>query len=137
MLGAAPQLTPAPGVAYVCGDCGERRERRGKTRQWPRGWPRRVAAAARCWRPRPRSPPPRLTRRCARAAGRRAREIWENAEQETRERTTKTNPPSPFPSFFSGHENELKTGDVVRCRECGYRILYKKRTKRVVQFEAR
>ena len=24
-----------------------------------------------------------------------------------------------------------------RCRECGYRILYKKRTRRVVQFEAR
>lgn len=42
-----------------------------------------------------------------------------------------TSPPLP------GHENELKTGDVVRCRECGYRILYKKRTKRVVQFEAR
>ena len=29
MLGAAPQLTPAPGVAYVCGDCGECGERRG------------------------------------------------------------------------------------------------------------
>lgn len=41
------------------------------------------------------------------------------------------------PHFPSGHDNELKTGDVVRCRECGYRILYKKRTKRVVQFEAR
>ena len=26
---------------------------------------------------------------------------------------------------------------VQRCRECGYRILYKKRTRRVVQFEAR
>jgi len=37
----------------------------------------------------------------------------------------------------TGHENELKAGDVIRCRECGYRILYKKRTKRVVQFEAR
>ena len=45
---------------------------------------------------------------------------------------------TPSLLFLSpGHDNELKTGDVVRCRECGYRILYKKRTKRVVQFEAR
>lgn len=36
-----------------------------------------------------------------------------------------------------GTENGLKQGDVVRCRECGYRILYKKRTQRIVQFEAR
>ncbi|BDA48547.1 probable DNA-directed RNA polymerases I, II, and III subunit RPABC4 at C-terminar half [Coccomyxa sp. Obi] len=36
-----------------------------------------------------------------------------------------------------GHENTLKSGDVIRCRECGYRILYKKRTRRVVQYEAR
>lgn len=36
-----------------------------------------------------------------------------------------------------GSETSLKTGDVIRCRECGYRILYKKRTKRVVQYEAR
>uniref|UniRef100_A0A0D3DYJ4 Uncharacterized protein n=1 Tax=Brassica oleracea var. oleracea TaxID=109376 RepID=A0A0D3DYJ4_BRAOL len=27
-----------------------------------------------------------------------------------------------------GHENALKSGDVIQCRECGYRILYKKRT---------
>lgn len=36
-----------------------------------------------------------------------------------------------------GRENILKSGDVIRCRECGYRILYKKRTNRVVQYEAR
>lgn len=36
-----------------------------------------------------------------------------------------------------GAENTLRSGDVIRCRECGYRILYKKRTKRVVQYEAR
>lgn len=36
-----------------------------------------------------------------------------------------------------GAENTLKGGDVIRCRDCGYRILYKKRTKRVVQYEAR
>ncbi|KAK9671336.1 hypothetical protein RND81_12G022900 [Saponaria officinalis] len=36
-----------------------------------------------------------------------------------------------------GQENTLKTGDVIQCRECGYRILYKKRTRRIVQYEAR
>lgn len=36
-----------------------------------------------------------------------------------------------------GHENTLKSGDVIRCRECGYRILYKKRTNKIVQYEAR
>ena len=34
-------------------------------------------------------------------------------------------------------ENEIKTGDPIRCRECGYRIMYKKRTKRVVVYDAR
>lgn len=29
-----------------------------------------------------------------------------------------------------GMENTLKQGDVIQCRECGYRILYKKRTRR-------
>ena len=28
-------------------------------------------------------------------------------------------------------------GDVIQCRECGYRILYKKRTSKIVQYEAR
>jgi DNA-directed RNA polymerase I, II, and III subunit RPABC4 len=36
-----------------------------------------------------------------------------------------------------GAEILLKPGDVIQCRQCGYRILYKKRTRRVVQFEAR
>lgn len=36
-----------------------------------------------------------------------------------------------------GSENEIKPKDPIRCRDCGYRIMYKKRTKRVVQFEAR
>lgn len=34
-------------------------------------------------------------------------------------------------------QNLLRTSDVIQCRECGYRILYKKRTKLIVQFEAR
>ena len=37
----------------------------------------------------------------------------------------------------AGSENSLKSTDVIRCRECGHRILYKKRTSRVVQYEAR
>jgi DNA-directed RNA polymerase I, II, and III subunit RPABC4 len=36
-----------------------------------------------------------------------------------------------------GHSTKLKAGEPIQCRECGYRILYKKRTKKVVQFEAR
>ncbi|XP_060808762.1 DNA-directed RNA polymerases I, II, and III subunit RPABC4 [Amyelois transitella] len=34
-------------------------------------------------------------------------------------------------------ENEIKPKDPIRCRECGYRIMYKKRTKRLVVFDAR
>ncbi|XP_032793087.1 DNA-directed RNA polymerases I, II, and III subunit RPABC4 [Daphnia magna] len=34
-------------------------------------------------------------------------------------------------------ENELKPRDPIRCRECGYRIMYKKRTKRLIVFDAR
>ncbi|XP_078383339.1 DNA-directed RNA polymerases I, II, and III subunit RPABC4-like [Oculina patagonica] len=34
-------------------------------------------------------------------------------------------------------ENEIKSRDPIRCRECGYRIMYKKRTKRMVVFDAR
>ncbi|RYR19704.1 hypothetical protein Ahy_B03g064572 isoform A [Arachis hypogaea] len=34
-------------------------------------------------------------------------------------------------------ENTLKPGDIIQCRECGYCILYKKRTHRIVQYEAR
>lgn len=42
--------------------------------------------------------------------------------------------------YICGHcgtEVTLKSGDVIQCRDCGYRIMYKKRTRRVVQFEAR
>jgi len=31
----------------------------------------------------------------------------------------------------------LKPRDAVRCQRCGYRILYKPRTKRIIQYEAR
>ncbi|KAG4090813.1 hypothetical protein H8356DRAFT_1279443 [Neocallimastix lanati (nom. inval.)] len=36
-----------------------------------------------------------------------------------------------------GVDNEIRPKEPIRCRECGNRILYKKRTKRMVQFEAR
>lgn len=29
-----------------------------------------------------------------------------------------------------GSENEIKPKEPIRCKECGYRIMYKKRTKR-------
>ncbi|KAK4285026.1 hypothetical protein QN277_001777 [Acacia crassicarpa] len=42
--------------------------------------------------------------------------------------------PQPEPVSYicgdCGMENSLKPGDVIQCRECGYRILYKKRTRR-------
>lgn len=34
-----------------------------------------------------------------------------------------------------GADNTLKPGDVIQCRECGYRILYKKRTRRSKMFK--
>ena len=33
--------------------------------------------------------------------------------------------------------NDARAGDKIRCRECGYRILYKKREKRPREFSAR
>lgn len=36
-----------------------------------------------------------------------------------------------------GAENTVKPREPVRCQQCGYRILYKMRTKRLIQFEAR
>lgn len=35
------------------------------------------------------------------------------------------------------YENEIRPRDPIRCRECGYRIMYKKRTKRLAVFDAR
>ncbi|KAJ2843960.1 DNA-directed RNA polymerase core subunit rpc10, partial [Coemansia erecta] len=35
-----------------------------------------------------------------------------------------------------GKPNDIKPKEPVRCLECGYRILYKQRTKKMVQFEA-
>ncbi|CRK98849.1 CLUMA_CG012090, isoform A [Clunio marinus] len=35
------------------------------------------------------------------------------------------------------NDNEMKPRDPIRCRECGNRIMYKKRTKRLIVFDAR
>jgi len=36
-----------------------------------------------------------------------------------------------------GLVTDIKPKDPIRCRFCGYRILYKQRTKNLIQFEAR
>ena len=36
-----------------------------------------------------------------------------------------------------GQVTPLKASDPIKCRQCGYRILYKQRTKRMIQHEAR
>lgn len=49
-------------------------------------------------------------------------------------------PPKPDMEYICadcGAKNEIKSREPIRCRECGHRIMYKKRTKRMVQFEAR
>ncbi|XP_029447655.1 DNA-directed RNA polymerases I, II, and III subunit RPABC4 [Rhinatrema bivittatum] len=50
-------------------------------------------------------------------------------------------PPKQQPMIYicgeCHNENEIKARDPIRCRECGYRIMYKKRTKRLVVFDAR
>ncbi|RDW66272.1 hypothetical protein BP6252_09907 [Coleophoma cylindrospora] len=46
----------------------------------------------------------------------------------------------PAVNYLCGDCNSkvaLKKGDPIRCKECGHRVLYKERTKRMVQFEAR
>ncbi|XP_061670404.1 DNA-directed RNA polymerases I, II, and III subunit RPABC4 [Syngnathoides biaculeatus] len=50
-------------------------------------------------------------------------------------------PPRQQPMFYicgeCHTENEIKARDPIRCRDCGYRIMYKKRTNRLVVFDAR
>jgi DNA-directed RNA polymerase I, II, and III subunit RPABC4 len=36
-----------------------------------------------------------------------------------------------------GIDNDVRPKDPIRCSSCGYRIMYKKRSKKVVQYEAR
>jgi DNA-directed RNA polymerase I, II, and III subunit RPABC4 len=43
----------------------------------------------------------------------------------------------PYICGNCGKENQISAGDAIMCQDCACRILYKKRTKRIVQFEAR
>jgi DNA-directed RNA polymerase I, II, and III subunit RPABC4 len=45
--------------------------------------------------------------------------------------------PNEYLCGSCGETVQLKGGEPIQCKQCGYRILYKKRTRRVVQFEAR
>eukprot|EP00418_Pyrodinium_bahamense_P011062 CAMPEP_0179118794 /NCGR_PEP_ID=MMETSP0796-20121207/55890_1 /TAXON_ID=73915 /ORGANISM="Pyrodinium bahamense, Strain pbaha01" /LENGTH=72 /DNA_ID=CAMNT_0020817269 /DNA_START=39 /DNA_END=257 /DNA_ORIENTATION=- len=51
-------------------------------------------------------------------------------------------PPAPAVAVVTyicgncGADVELKTNDAVRCRECGYRILFKKRARKPMQYQA-
>ena len=47
------------------------------------------------------------------------------------------NSPLMYSCADCGHDVELQMGAPVRCSSCGFRILLKKRTRRMVQFEAR
>ncbi|RXK42088.1 DNA-directed RNA polymerase I, II, and III subunit RPABC4 [Tremella mesenterica] len=71
------------------------------------------------------------------------------SQQDTRWQSQNPNPMAPRPSTFKapdvlnylcadcGAENGIKSGENIRCKECGHRVLYKPRTYRIVQFEAR
>uniref|UniRef100_A0A4W2CP89 DNA-directed RNA polymerases I, II, and III subunit RPABC4 n=1 Tax=Bos indicus x Bos taurus TaxID=30522 RepID=A0A4W2CP89_BOBOX len=67
-------------------------------------------------------------------------EVWDLKGQQWTPRRT-FNPPKQQPMIYicgeCHTENEIKSRDPIRCRECGYRIMYKKRTKRLVVFDAR
>ncbi|KAG0135853.1 DNA directed RNA polymerase [Tuber indicum] len=50
--------------------------------------------------------------------------------------------PAPAGTMFylcaeCGVKVGINKGEPIRCKECGHRILYKQRTTRMVQFEAR
>ncbi|KAL6529781.1 DNA-directed RNA polymerases II, IV and V subunit 12 [Orobanche gracilis] len=44
--------------------------------------------------------------------------------------------PQPEPVFYicgdCGNENKVNHVDVIQCRECGYRIFYKKRVRQML-----
>jgi len=48
-------------------------------------------------------------------------------------------PPPPPPHSFTACQElvTLRAGEPIKCNKCGGRILYKLRTKNVVQYEAR
>ncbi|KAI9592703.1 hypothetical protein BDF19DRAFT_450676 [Syncephalis fuscata] len=59
----------------------------------------------------------------------------ESIQQDQGNQRDSTNPPNT--SNYCGADNELKPREPIRCRECGHRVMYKRRTTRMIQFEAR
>lgn len=47
------------------------------------------------------------------------------------------NEPSGFICGDCGAANTMTVRDAIRCRECGYRIMYKMRKQRPIEFYAR
>ncbi|KAK8674646.1 hypothetical protein V6N13_032754 [Hibiscus sabdariffa] len=48
--------------------------------------------------------------------------------------------PEPVVTYICGgcgQEGTAKLGDGIQCRACGYRVLFKKRTRKIVQHVAR
>ncbi|WFD49749.1 DNA-directed RNA polymerase core subunit rpc10 [Malassezia furfur] len=46
-------------------------------------------------------------------------------------------PPVEYICADCSATNDIRPREPIRCRECGHRIMYKKRTKRMLHFEAR
>merc|ERR1712187_40535 len=50
---------------------------------------------------------------------------------------TEAKPTQTIVTYICGNcglDVEVKPGDIIRCRECGYRILFKKRAKKPMQY---
>ena len=46
-------------------------------------------------------------------------------------------PSNPYSSIGCGKDNKLDKDSVIRCIYCGHRIFYKKRERKLLQYEAR
>ncbi|KRY78425.1 DNA-directed RNA polymerases I, II, and III subunit RPABC4 [Trichinella pseudospiralis] len=63
-----------------------------------------------------------------------------NPQTSTNQTTTTTTTQTRGMIYVCGDcqfPNEIRARDPIRCRECGYRILYKKRTRQDMVFDAR
>ncbi|KAG6933715.1 RNA polymerase II subunit K, partial [Chelydra serpentina] len=105
-------------------------------RSWPPLLRLRVSGGGLATRQSPQGSVPSLVRaREARSVGSESRSGQNMDSQKD------VQPPKQQPMIYicgeCHTENEIKARDPIRCRECGYRIMYKKRTKRLVVFDAR
>lgn len=58
-------------------------------------------------------------------------DVEENLDSETRKQGI------DYFCAYCQEEIQIKPKDQIRCRSCGHRVLYKKRTKRLIVFDAR